>query len=59
MKWISAVIKDLDAAGITKTDNTDEDKKTFRHNVFDWKVVRGKSAGRPEQLFTAGQTEKL
>lgn len=50
MKWISEVIKDLDAAGITKADNTDEDKETFRYNVFYWKVDRGKSAGRTEKL---------
>lgn len=34
---------------ITQADITD--RKTFRHNVFDWKVVqRGKRGRRPKQF---------
>lgn len=44
MKWISAKKKEnLDAADISQTNITD--RKTFRHNVFYWKI--GQREKRP------------
>lgn len=40
-KWIFTKKENLDAAGIAQTNVTD--RKTFRHNVFYWKIgQRGK-----------------
>lgn len=45
MKWVFVRNYDLDATGIV-TDITG--RKTVRHNVFVGKLVRGKTARRPE-----------
>lgn len=39
----------LDGTSITQADVTD-DRKTYRHNVFDWKAVKDRSARRPKQF---------
>lgn len=39
----------IDGTSMTQAGITD-DRKTYRHNVFDWKVVKDRSTRRPEQF---------
>lgn len=48
MKYNFATDEDLDAAGVRKAGNTD--RKTFRKNIFDWKVGHREKCKRTGKL---------